>query len=49
MRACNAGVRTVGLDPRCRAESPATPSVSNRCFQSAIVRELQPVFVVIVA
>ena len=30
--------------PRCRAVRPATPSASNRRFQRAIVRELQPVF-----
>ena len=49
MRASRADVRTVGFEPRCRAAKPARPSVANRCFHNAIVRELQPVIAAIVA
>jgi hypothetical protein len=40
MRACSAGVSTVRFDPRWRARRPSSPLASNRCLQSAIVREL---------
>jgi hypothetical protein len=49
MRASRAGVSTVGFEPRWRAANPATPSVTKRCFQRAIVRELQPVIAAIAA
>ena len=49
MRAAKAGVSTVGFEPRCRAANPDRPSCTNRCFHNAIVRELQPVIVAIVA
>ena len=49
MRAAKAGVSTVGFEPRWRAANPATPSVTKRCFHKAIVRELHPVIVAIVA
>ena len=49
MRASRAGVSTVGFEPRWRAANPASPSVAKRCFHNAIVRELQPVILAIVA
>jgi len=47
MRACSLGVRTVGFDPRCCAINPSSRFSAKRRFHNAIVRELQPVWLVI--